>query len=240
MHTSILLQYINRTDGPVKDGMVQAPRQVESQANPAASRPRLLAVRQVIAGVAGAPHLHLHLLASLVRVDPSRRQAAPPVIAGEAVDGIVVDGADLLRLLPAESLVRVDQDLLASLVRVDPIPHQAAHQEIAGDLHPVGDIRHLVVASLVNQVVASQARADPRAHHPAVETGATAAGDHTEVGAGHLAPVASLVNQDPRVHRAVEIGDTVEVGVIAEDGAHLHRRARVERAMEEYRATLLV
>ena len=109
-----------------------------------------------------------------------------------------------------------------------------------GALHPVGDIRHLAVASLVNQVVASQARADPRAHHPAVETGVTAAGDHTEVGARHLVPAASLVNQDPRVHRAVEIGDTVEVGVITEVGARHHRQARVERAMEEeYRALRL-
>ena len=136
-----------------------------------------------------------------------------------------------------ESLVRVDQDL-ASLVRVD---QDQVHQEIAGDLHPVGDIRHLVVASLVNQVVASLVNQDPRVHQAAVETGATAAGDHTEVGAGHLVPAASLVNQDPRVHRAVEIGDTVEVGDHTEVGARHHRRARVERAMEEeYRVTPLV
>ena len=126
---------------------------------------------------------------------------------------------------------------MESQARVDPVnlESQAPGHLLAetGALHPVGDIRHLAVASLVNQVVASQARADPRAHHPAVETGVTAAGDHTEVGARHLVPAASLVNQDPRVHRAVEIGDTGEVGVITEVGARHHRRARVERAMEE-------
>ena len=192
-------------------------------------------------------------LASLVRVDQDLRQAAPAMVGGalhpvgdirpRAVERVARvgprvhhhpvatgdmeagahtgDGDHLVRLLLA-SLVRVDQDL-ASPGRVDQDLRQAAHQEINGALHPVGDIRHLAVASLVNQVVASQARADPRAHHPAVETGVTAAGDHTEDG-DHLRlllaslvrvdqDLASLGRVDQDLHQAAEIG-AQEDGVV--------------------------
>ena len=66
--------------------MVQAPHQVESQANPAASRPRLLAVRQVIAGV---------------DIGNGRQQRRPPRLLL----------ASLVRVVLVASLVRVDQDL---------------------------------------------------------------------------------------------------------------------------------
>ena len=240
MHTSILLQYINRTDGPVKDGMVQAPHQVESQANPAASRPRLLAVRQVIAGVdigngrqQRRPRLLLLaslvrvvLAASLVRVDPVPRQAAHQEIAGDLHQAGVPPPRHLLasleRVVLAASLVRVDQDL-----------RQAAPPVIAGDLLQAGapPPRHLL-ASPARVVLASLVRADPSPHQAAH----LAIGDMVDgvVMDGPDGAVDQAVHQervvrvDPRVHQVVHQetnGDHHQVGDILLRRHHHQGRA---------------
>ena len=151
MHTSIYCN-INRTDGPVTDGKVQAPRHLlASQENPAASRhrPRHQAVATVGVGIGhGRQRPPRHLLASLVRADLAslvRVDPAPPqavhLAIGDMVDGVVMDGPDgaVDQAAHQERVVRVDQDL-ASLVRVDQDLLQAVHQETNGDHRQVGDI----------------------------------------------------------------------------------------------------
>jgi len=125
-----------------------------------------------------------------------------------STDGTPADGED------------GDHLLVESQARVDLSHHQAPghHHPVAiGEALTVVGVGHLVpvVVRVENQVVASLARADPRVHHPAVETGAMEAGAHTEDGVLH--PVESQARVDPSPLLAVEIGEVhpqaVETGV---------------------------
>jgi hypothetical protein len=152
------------------------------------------------------------------QVNQAPRVHHPAVETGAMEAGAHTEDGEVGDPLQVESQARVEVDPvnLESQAPGHLLAETGEALTVVGVGHPVP-----VVVRVENQVVASQARADPRVHHPAVEIGATEAGAHTEDGVlPH--PVESQARADLSPLLAVAIGEVhpqaVETGA-QEDGA---------------------